>query len=110
MGKRREVALEDLEPMRDEAASRNGVQVRTSTAPDGKRSTVIVPRAFARLSQEGMEVVSDLQRKAFALHDLRDEVEALVIQSREAGASWAVIGWSVGTSGDAARQRWGELA
>jgi len=110
MGKRKQVALEDLEPMRDEVASRDGVQVRVAVAADGKRSAVIVPRAFARLSEEGMEVVSDLQRKALALHDLRDEVEALVIEAREAGASWGVIGWSVGTSDQAARQRWSELA
>ena len=110
MGKRREVALEDLEPMSDEAAAREGVSVRVSTSADGKRAVVLVPRGFARLSDEGMEVVSELQREAFALHDIRDRVEALVIESREAGASWAVIGWSVGTSGDAARQRWGELA
>ena len=110
MGKRKQVALEDLEPMGDEVASRNGVQVRTATAADGHRSTVIVPRAFARLSQEGMEVVADLQREALALRDIRDRVEALVIESREAGASWDVIGWSVGTTGDAARKRWVELA
>ena len=110
MGKLRQVPLEDLKPMSDEAAARDGVQVRTSTAADGKRSAVIVPRAFARLSQEGMEVVSDLQEKALLLRDIGDEIKALVIESRAAGASWDVIGWSIGTTGRAAQQRWGDLA
>jgi hypothetical protein len=110
MGKLRQVPLEDLNPMSDEAAYSKGVQVRVATAADGKRSAVIVPRAFARLSPEGMEVVSDLQRESLRLHEIRERVEALVIEARGAGASWAVIGWSVGTTGDSARQRWGELA
>ena len=110
MVKRREVPLEDLSPMRDEEAARKGVQVRVHMAPDGKRSAVLVPRAFARLSEEAMEVVSDLQQKALLLHEIREQVQALVIESRAAGASWDVMGWSVGTSGNAAHKRWGELA
>jgi hypothetical protein len=109
MGKRRQVALEDLEPMRDEQAAAKGVQVRVVTGPDGERSAVLVPVAFSRLSQEAVEVVADLQRKALALREIRDEVEALVIESRDAGASWAVIGWSIGMNGEAARKRWGAL-
>jgi hypothetical protein len=109
MGKRREVPLEDLEPMGDEEAARGGVEIRVTTGPDGRRSGVLVPRAFARLSEEGSEVVADLQREALALQETRRRIEALVMEAREVGASWSVIGWSLGTTGDAARQRWGEL-
>ena len=96
--------------MTDEAAYADGVQVRISKGRDGERATVIVPRAFARLSQEGTEVVSDLQRKAFQLQEIREQVEELVLIAREVGASWDVIGWSVGTTGRAAHQRWSGLA
>jgi len=107
MAKRGLVPLEDMHPMEDEKAAAKGVQVRIVTDSEGKRSAVLVPVAFARLSQEALEVVADLQRKALALRELRDQVEALVIEARDVGASWAVIGWSVGTSGDAANKRWG---
>ena len=112
MGKRRQealAALEDLDPMSDMRAVGEGVQVRTHTGPDGVKSVTIQPRAFARLSEEGQEVMADLQRTAFQLQEIREKLEALVIEARDAGASWAVIGWSLGTSGDAARQRWGAL-
>lgn len=108
MAKRGQVPLEDLSPMRDEEASRKGVEIRVHTDSEGKRSAILVPVAFARLSQEGVEVVAELQREALRLQEIREQVEALVIEAREAGASWAVIGWSVGTTGDAARQRWRE--
>jgi hypothetical protein len=102
-------ALEDLDPMSDMRAVGEGVQVRTHTGSDGKKSVSIQPRAFARLSEEGHEVMADLQRTAFELQEIREKLEALVIEARNVGASWALIGWSLGTSGDAARQRWGDL-
>ena len=110
MGRPKQVPLEDLDPMSDEVAARDGVEVRVATSADGKRSAVIVPRAFARLSQEGMEVVADLQAKALLLRDIGDEIEALVVESRAAGASWDVIGWSIGTTGSSAHKRWADLA
>lgn len=105
---KRQVPLEDMHPMEDGKAAAKGVTVRVVTDSDGNRSAVLVPVAFARLSQEAVEVVADLQRKALALREIGEQVEALVIESRNVGASWAVIGWSVGTTGDAARKRWGE--
>ena len=107
MAKRGQVPLEDMHPMEDEKAAAKGVTVRVVTDSNGVRSAVLVPVAFARLSQEAVEVVADLQRSALELRALRDRVEALVIEARDAGASWAVIGWSVGTTGDAANKRWG---
>jgi len=108
MAKRGQVPVEDLHPMRDEVAAAKGVSVRVVTDSTGKRSAVLVPVAFARLSQEAVEVVADLQREALRLQEIRERVEALVIESRDVGASWAVIGWSVGTSESAARKRWGQ--
>jgi len=108
MAKRGQVELEDMHPMMDEEAAAKGVTVRVVTNSDGVRSAVLVPVAFARLSQEAVEVVADLQRKALQLQAIREEIEALVIEARDVGASWAVIGWSVGTTESAARKRWGE--
>lgn len=110
MAKRGYVPLEDLEPMGDGKAAAKGVQVRTITDSEGRRSAVIVPVAFARLSQEAVEVVADLQRETLRLQEIRDRIEALVIEARTVGASWDVIGWSVGTTGQASRQRWGGLS
>ena len=111
MGKREEEAwedLEDMDPMSDMAVVGEGVQVRTQTGPDGKPVVALQPRAFARLSDEAHEVMADLQRTAFELQEIREKLEALVIEARDAGASWALIGWSLGTSGDAANKRWGK--
>ena len=110
MAKRGQVPLEDLRPMTYEVAYADGVQVRMGKGRDGGRTTVIVPRAVARLSQEASEVVSDLQGKAFQLQEIREQVEDLVVIAREVGVSWDVIGWSVGTTGQAARQRWSGLS
>lgn len=110
MAKRGYVPLEDLEPMGDDKAAAKGVQVRMITDSQGRRSAIFVPVAFARLSEEAVEVVADLQRETLLLQETRDRIEALVVEARTVGASWDVIGWSVGTSGQASRQRWGGLA
>ena len=108
MAKRGQVELEDMHPMRDEEATAKGVQVRMVTDSDGQRHAALVPVAFSRLSQEAVEVVSDLQKKALELQELKEQIEGLVIEARNVGASWEVIGWSVGTTGSAALKRWGD--
>jgi hypothetical protein len=65
------------------------------------------PASFDRLRPHTVDVLAELQRTVAARRRLADYIAHLVPEAREAGASWAQIGWSVGTSGEAARQRWG---
>lgn len=68
---------------------------------------VLLPQAIRRLKGESLEAAQALQETAAEIGMLQDRLEAYVGRARELGLSWNVIGWSVGTSGEAARQRWG---
>lgn len=68
---------------------------------------VAIPRALNRLSDQGREVIADLQAVAIAARQAQEHVSEHVALARRVGASWDLIGWSVGTTGEAARQRWG---
>ncbi len=64
------------------------------------------PAGLERLSGEGIADVAALQQAVMARRELLHQVDVLVESLRLRGASWGVIGWSVGTSAEAARQRW----
>ena len=49
-----------------------------------------------------------LRRAAYRRALIERDVIELIQQAREAGASWAKIGKELGTSGEAARQRYGD--
>jgi hypothetical protein len=83
------------------------VQRTGSGAAFYQPAEVAAPRALARLSRDGQEVVADLQRVAIAARQAQEHVGEHVALARSVGASWDLIGWSVGTTGEAARQRWG---
>lgn len=65
------------------------------------------PRYIMSLSEEAAAVVAALQRAAIHRSEIDASIDGLVEDLRDLGASWAAIGWSVGTTGEAARQRWG---
>lgn len=67
---------------------------------------VVVPVAIRRLGGPALDAYGDLERAALDLARARAVVEAAVIGCREEGISWDSIGWAVGTTGEAARQRW----
>ena len=73
-------------------------------------SAVVVPRSVRNLPEEQLEVVAQVQDTARHLDELQERLTHLVGHLRDAGASWGVIGWSVGTTSQAARQRWGKDA
>lgn len=50
----------------------------------------------------------DLARLVSLRRRLDDDIRAEVLRLRSAGASWAVLGRALGTSRQAARQRFGE--
>jgi hypothetical protein len=75
---------------------------------DGERHAMLLPRGARALDGEAREVVRLLSRQAAWMHEVTGYIEELVHESRELGVSWSVIGWAVGTTGEAARQRWGK--
>jgi hypothetical protein len=66
----------------------------------------IPPAGVARLGPDAVALVSALQRSVIERRELLRKMDGLVEELRELGVSWNVIGWSVGTSAEAARQRW----
>lgn len=72
----------------------------------GALGAAIVPRSARKLSPEAKADLADLQRCVGALNTLIDTLPGLVEDLRDQGVSWGVIGWAVGTTGEAARQRW----
>jgi hypothetical protein len=69
---------------------------------------ILLPLSLTKLHGEQLQAVADLQSKAVAVRRAQTQLRELVLENRDLGVSWAAIGWSVGTSGEAARQRWGD--
>lgn len=84
------------------------VEIRVRENPDGTREAVIVPRGIKRLGEEGFFLMRQLQQTTIALRKLSEQLEGQVGEAREVGMSWDSIGFCVGTTGEAARQRWGD--
>jgi len=74
---------------------------------DGRAAAFFAPRAYKRLTDEGQQVLASLQRIAAQIHEMQAHLDEHVLDARDLGASWDLIGWSVGTTGEGARQRWG---
>lgn len=68
----------------------------------------VVPRAVERLSAVDRAAVRALQEVTVELRERERAQADLVGELRGQGLPWAAIGWAVGTSGEAARQRWGK--
>jgi acetylornithine/succinyldiaminopimelate/putrescine aminotransferase len=66
----------------------------------------ITPAAMRKLSAPAAIKLNDLQNVVRRRLELLDEMDELVGQLRAVGVSWNLIGWSVGTTSEAARQRW----
>jgi hypothetical protein len=98
---------EDLDPVDvgndDESEVSDGVAVMRTRLGRG----VLLPRSLQGLSGDAAEAVADLQSCALEIHEKQRALEVFVHEARGYGVSWAGIGWSVGTSAEAARQRWG---
>ena len=61
-----------------------------------------------REDDRGEPTLMALRRAAYRRALIERDVIEMVRQAREAGASWAKIGKELGTSGEAARQRYGD--
>jgi hypothetical protein len=76
---------------------------------DASGRAALVPRSLQGLDADARAVVSDVMRTAAAVHQEQANLALLVADARERGVSWSGIGWAVGTTGEAARQRWGSV-
>lgn len=74
-------------------------------------AVVLVPASTPRMkSRRQYELAAELQRTVVELRRQQQQLDAVVLDARDAGVSWHVIGWSVGTTAEGARQRWGARA
>ena len=80
------------------------LEVRVHTVA-GQQHAVVVPRTVQRLSGEAAEVLYEIQRDALEIEKRRDHISELVPLARDLGVSWSAIGWSIGTTPQAAQQR-----
>lgn len=67
----------------------------------------IVPRSLRKLSPDVRAEVRGLIESAVQVERAQADVAERVAELRDQGVPWSAIGWAVGTSGDAARKRWG---
>jgi hypothetical protein len=81
--------------------------VNVTMASDGR--AVLLPSSFEPAYGD-VDLLADVQASVRAIRRQRDQLDAAVMHARVAGLSWATIGFSVGTTGEAARQRWGKPA
>jgi hypothetical protein len=68
---------------------------------------IVTPASFDRLGPDARDLAGQLMRLVGQRRMLAREIDALVEHMREHRISWVVIGWCVGTTAEAARQRWG---
>lgn len=70
---------------------------------------MLTPQSFDRLAPEDREACLELMRLVGKRRNLARDIDQAVEHLRaHHGVSWSLIGWCVGTTGEAARQRWGE--
>jgi hypothetical protein len=70
----------------------------------------IMPKAVERATAEQQTLIADLQGPVRVIMLAVQDLDAAVFAAREGGLSWQTIGWCVGTSAQAARQRWSDRA
>lgn len=68
----------------------------------------MVPRSLKRLPAESKLLMAEGIKRVQAIYELQNELESLIADMRDANVSWAAIGWVLGTTGEAARQRFGD--
>jgi hypothetical protein len=88
----------------DPVLAAEGVMVRRT----GSGAALLVPRAVSGLTGDAADVVAELQTFVLHRYEVEEAITTMVAEAREYGVSWSVIGWSVGTTAEAARQRWSE--
>ncbi len=98
----------------DEAAQPGGERTDVDLVAEGVEITrtaggqgVLVPRAVGRLTGAALQAAAELQDLAMLRARVAEQVDEAVMDARAEGLSWSAIGWSLGTSAQAAQKRWG---
>lgn len=106
MGNRRRKALPP--PVAPGALEEGSVEVSRSRSGEAFFRPAVRPRSWDRLGEEGQFLLSGVQRLAAQMSELEGHLQAHVLELREVGASWDLIGWSLGLTGEGARRRYGD--
>lgn len=80
----------------------------TSTAPNGERTAVLMPRAVSKLQGEARLTYRYLQDAVMGLAEAQRRVDSAVGACRLHGISWNSIGWVLGITGQSTRERFGD--
>jgi hypothetical protein len=72
------------------------------------RGATMVPRTLQKIPAEAKLEIAGVIRRVAGINKLHEELDELVESLRSRGVSWHGIGWALGTTGEAARQRFGE--
>lgn len=107
MTKRKTRPTEGLDDVGPALTETGPVEVVRTPTGEAFFRPAIRPRAWNRLDPQGQSLVAGIQTIAAQIHEMQGHLEEHVTEAREQGVSWDLVGWSVGTSGNAARQRWG---
>jgi hypothetical protein len=68
----------------------------------------LVPRSVEALGPAQVRAVQEIQAVELRRRDVERQLDALVVEGRRAGISWAALGWALGISSQAAQQRYGK--
>lgn len=94
----------DDEPMG--GAGDDETPVAIMRTDDGK--AVLVPVGVQRLRGEALWAFARVEAGAVARAEAQVVIASAVVEARAQGVSWASLGWALGTTGEAARKRFGE--
>lgn len=68
---------------------------------------ILIPLSMKKqLSEEARSIVADMQSAVIQIQRLQAQIDNSVMDARDAGMSWAAIGWSVGLTAEGARKKW----
>ena len=68
----------------------------------------LLPRSASRLSGEALETYATMMKAGFMLREMEDDVREMVLEARQLGVSWALIGSALGLTGEGVRRRYGD--
>ncbi len=86
-----------------------GFKVETRKHPlTGQRHAVILPARARKLDGETFALFSRAQHAGIAIGEQMELLGELVPELRKRNVSWSLIGWAVGLTGEAVRQKWGD--
>jgi hypothetical protein len=97
----------DLSVGGPEFADERVVLAMTIDPETSRVRAALLPRSIRTATPELAALYADCQGITTKIAALAEDLDALVPEMREAGASWSAIGWCCGISREAAYQRWG---